>query len=488
MNNKKKKTASKKRLSFAEDLIENLPIGTMILGEKGEIIRMNKKQEEASQIERGKILGKTFAEAFPHTLEQGLKKPYFKLLNYGIPFDVIIDPYTPQYYSKLITYHGRGSPFTSRKYFILLHEHAVELGQEKRLVERRTIELQESKNFLESLIDSSPNIVVGTDLSDRILIFNKTAETIFGYFEEELMKKKIDFLFKDAQFTKVSKVNNFHAPKEVICVKKDQTTFPASIRISDIKNTRGKSIAKLYLLFDLTERKEMEERLHLSEKLALYSELMGGIAHQLNNPLIGVVNFSEMLLKEMGTDDPKKNLAETISRAGKECLRIITSILNCIKDPYLTFSRIDIHEVLTNSLKVVQEQFGERLKKVPIKTVWNPDVSLILGDGIQLKQCFLNILTNAIQALPNGGSLQIETQYDEMKKDVKIIFSDTGIGIPKEYLSKIFLPFISLKKSGERHGLGLSFAYQIVKNHGGHINVESEVGLGSTFTITLPAS
>ena len=129
----------------------------------------------------------------------------------------------------------------------------------------------------------------------------------------------------------------------------------------------------------------MEERLHLSEKLALYSELMGGIAHQLNNPLIGVVNFSEMLLKEMETGDPKKDLAETISKAGKECLRIITSVLNCIKDPYLTFSRTDIHEVLTNSLQALREQFGESLNDVSIKTGWDPDVSPILGGGIQLK-------------------------------------------------------------------------------------------------------
>ncbi len=225
-----------------------------------------------------------------------------------------------------------------------------------------------------------------------------------------------------------------------------------------------------------------------SEKLALYSELMGGIAHQLNNPLIGVVNFSEMLLKEMETEDPKKDLAETISKAGKECLRITTSVLNSIKDPYLTFSRTDIHEVLTNSVQALREQFGESLNKVSIKTVWGSDISQILGDGIQLKQCFLNILTNAIQALQNAGSLQIETRYDEIRKNVKIIFSDNGIGIPKECLNRIFLPFFSLKKDGERHGLGLSFAYQIVKNHGGHINVESEMGKGSKFTIILPSN
>jgi signal transduction histidine kinase len=277
-------------------------------------------------------------------------------------------------------------------------------------------------------------------------------------------------------------------PWDALCVKKNQTIFPTSVRVSDIRNTAGRSVAKLYLLSDLTEKKELQERLLFSEKLALYSELMGGIAHQLNNPLIGVVNFSEMLLKEMEGEDPKRELAQTISKAGKECLRIITTVLNCIKDPYLTFSKTDVHEVLINSLQALREQFGENMNKIAIKTLMDSDGLPIVGDGVQLKQCFLNILTNAIQAMQNGGSLQIETNYDEVKKEVKIIFSDTGIGIPREFLNKIFLPFISLKKSSDRHGLGLSFAYQIVKNHGGHINVESEVGLGSTFTITLPTS
>jgi len=475
---------------FAEDLIENLPIGMMILDKNGKIIRMNKKQEETSQIKREKILGRTFQEAFPRTLEQGVKEPYLKLLKYGIPFDVIIDRYIPQYYTKHMTYHARGAPFSSKKYFILLHELEEELYQEKRLVEKRTDELQESKNFLKSLIDSSPNIVISTDLSDRILIFNKTARKTFGYRQGDVMKKKINFLFKNLPFNENKRENRTDSltPLDVLCVKKNRSTFPASLLVTDIKDSIGNTIAKLYMLSDLTEKKEMEERLLLSEKLALYSELMGGIAHQLNNPLVGVVNFSEMLLKEMENEDPKRDLAGIISRAGKECLRIITTVLNCIKDPYLTFSKTDVHEVLTNSLQALKEQFGENINKVSFRTSMDPNVSPILGDGIQLKQCFLNILINAVQAIQNGGSLQIETKYDATKKEVKIVFSDTGVGIPKEYLNKIFLPFFSLKKDGERHGLGLSFAYQIVKNHGGHINVESEVGSGSRFTIALPAT
>jgi signal transduction histidine kinase len=169
-------------------------------------------------------------------------------------------------------------------------------------------------------------------------------------------------------------------------------------------------------------------------------------------------------------------------------LKIITSVLNCIKDPYLTFSKTDLSEVLRSSIQALREQFGERLDDVSIETVFDERVLPIMGDGVQLKQCFLNILTNAIQAMQNGGSLKIETRCEESRRLAKITLSDTGSGIPKEFESKIFLPFFSLQKVPGRHGLGLSFAYQIVRNHGGHIRVESEVGRGSTFTITLPVS
>lgn len=487
MRQKKMRTPS--RLTFAEDLIENLPIGMMILDQNGKIIRMNKKQEETSQVERERIIGRTFQEVFTRTLEQGLKESYFKLLRYGTSFDVIIDRYVPQYYSKQMTYHARGSRFSSKKYFILLHELEEELYQEKRLVEKRTKELQESKNLLESLIDFSPVIVISTDFSGRILIFNKKAEKTFGYSKEDVMGKKINILFKNPPSNRGDRKDrtNSVTPREVICIKNNQSIFPCSSLVTDIKDSIGKTIAKLYLLSDLTEKKEMEERLLLIEKLAVYSELMGGIAHQLNNPLIGVVNFSEMLLKQMDEEDPRRELTETISKAGKECLKIITSILNCITDPNPIFMKTNIHEVLRNSIHSLKEQFGEKLEKISIRTTMDPNMLPIMGDEIQLKQCFLNILTNAVQAMQNGGSLRINTEYDEQAKQVKIVVADNGTGIPKEFLEKIFLPFFSIKKSRDRHGLGLSFAYQIIKNHGGYVNVESEEGLGSTFTVVLSA-
>lgn len=471
---------------FWEELIENLPIGMMLLDRNGKIIRMNKKQEETSKVKREKVLGKTFQEAFPKTLSQGLKKPYYNLLRNGTPFDIIIDNYIPQYYSKLMTYHARGASFFEKKYFILLHELEEELYHEKRLVEKKTKELEESKNFLEFLIDSSPYIIISTNLLNRIIIFNKTAEKVLGFKREEVIKKKISFLFKEGlNLDKRSAL--YKDPKEISCIKKDGNPVLVSLLISDIRNTNGKSIGKLYLMNDLTEKKAMEERLLLSEKLALYSELMGGIAHQLNNPLIGVVNFSEMLLKEMNEEDPRRELAMTIYKAGKECLKIITSVLNSIKDPHLTFQLIDVHEILRNSLLFLQDQYSEKLKNIAVYNYFDQNIPPVLGDSIQLKQCFFNILANSVEAIPDKGILKVETLFEEKSKKINIIISDDGIGIPKEHIKKIFLPFFSLKKSSERHGLGLSFAYQIIKNHGGEISVESEEGKGTTFIITLPS-
>ena len=479
------KPSGARKMSFAEDLIENLPIGLMILDQDGTVLRMNRKQEETSRIPRERILGKTFAETFPRTLAQGLKKPYTNLLKKGTPFNFVIDRYIPQYDPEQMTYRARGARFSSGRYFMLIHELEKELYREKRLVEARTDELQVSEKFLKSMIESSPNIVISTDLEGKILIFNRTAERIFGYRRRDLLKKHIDRLFREPAVFSGKEGRAFQP--EVLCVKKDGSLFPASMLASEVENAAGRKIAKMVLLSDLTEQKALEERLFLTEKLALYSELMGGIAHQLNNPLIGVVNFSEMLLRQMDDEDTKKELARTIHRAGKECLKIITSVLNCFKDPHLTFTQTDINDVLRDSISTLKEQFGEKLGTVGINATFDPHVPLISGDGIQLKQSFLNILTNAAQAmLPEGGQLRVGTALNEKKNELRIFFSDTGQGIPKEYLNKIFLPFFTVGNHPGRHGLGLSFAYQIIKNHDGHLKVESKEGAGTTFTAVLP--
>ena len=435
-----------KEQSFIEDLIENLPIGAMILDGKGTIIRMNRRQEQISGIERSKILGRVFAEAFPRTLDQGLGQHYQRLLEEGVPFDVIIDRYVPQYYDKQMTYHARGASLSTTDHVILLHDLEDEHYKVKRLVEQRTQELNESKTFLQSLIDYSPNIVLSTNLNGEIQFFNRTAEMSFGYSEKEVVGRKTDFLLRDLRKHGKKLGGSPRTFEEILCVKKDQSVFPASLTISNVKNNEGKISARLYLLKDLTEKKAMEERLRLSERLALYTELMGGIAHQLNNPMIGVINFSEMLLKDMDEDDPRRELAETICRAGKECLRIITGVLNSIKDPHLTFTRTDINAAVTETVTAFRQQSGEDDEARSIKVRLDSRLPRINGDAVQLKQCFLNLLINAFQAMDDSGEVRVETKFEERRKRIRIRFRDAGKGIPEGLMSKIFLPFFSLEE------------------------------------------
>jgi len=141
-----------------------------------------------------------------------------------------------------------------------------------------------------------------------------------------------------------------------------------------------------------------------------------------------------------------------------------------------------------SALLSLEKNHGDKLTNVIIRTKMDEPVPPVQGDGIQLKQSFLNILVNAVQAMERGGELLVETRYDSREGIVTVLISDTGTGIPKKHVGRIFLPFFSHPKLPGKHGLGLSFAYQIVKDHGGDIEVRSEVGKGTTFVILIPTN
>jgi len=160
--------------------------------------------------------------------------------------------------------------------------------------------------------------------------------------------------------------------------------------------------------------------------------------------------------------------------------------LNSIKDPHLTFTQTNINAAVTETITAFREQLGEQRDGLSIDVKLDKCLPPINGDAVQLKQCFLNILINAFQAMDGTGEIRVETKYEARRKRIRIRFRDTGKGMPEGLISKIFLPFFSLEEFPGRHGLGLSFAYEIIKNHGGQIDVKSHVGEGSTFTVLMP--
>jgi two-component system NtrC family sensor kinase len=229
----------------------------------------------------------------------------------------------------------------------------------------------------------------------------------------------------------------------------------------------------------------MEDKLALSERLAIYSELMAGIAHQLNNPMVGVINFSGLLLGKIAADDPNRKVAETIYEAAKECQRLLASLMKSIHEPQSTFHDVNVGEVLDSALNATWNHESFNLADVQLKKLIPGVIPKIKGDSLQLLEVFRNILINAFQAMPDGGWLDIGIKVALKEKEIKVWFKDTGHGISKENLSRIFTPFFSTKKN-KGAGLGLSFAFQVIRSHSGRIVVKSMENRGTTFVIVLP--
>lgn len=270
--------------------------------------------------------------------------------------------------------------------------------------------------------------------------------------------------------------------------------------------------------------RETKAQLVQSSKMAAIGQLASGVAHQLNNPLVGVLNLAQLLLREVGEDSPHYKSIEVIVSAGKDCKDIVNSLLEFARVSDVEFRAVDVNTILERTLTLTENQM--LLSKVNIVKELGSELPSINGDGQRLGQVFLNIIINALHAMSDGGNLTIRSCEDKISEQdlthvhkqqprrrddpegsdfshlrrspetirpflklgspvVVVEISDTGMGIPSENIENLFDPFFTTKKKGV--GLGLSIAYGIVEKHSGFIKAESKVGVGSKFTIKIPA-
>jgi signal transduction histidine kinase/iron only hydrogenase large subunit-like protein len=236
-----------------------------------------------------------------------------------------------------------------------------------------------------------------------------------------------------------------------------------------------------------TSRRELletEEQLIHSEKLASMGQLAAGVAHEINNPLGTVLIYAHVLLKEMKQDDPRRQDIEMITREADRCRNIVSGLLDFSRQNKPQNRLTDVNALVAETLALVEKQ--EQLAGVKVETRFAPDLPSTVLDAEQMKQAFINILKNSGEAMPEGGTLTVTTSASGNGKTISISFSDTGCGIPEGNLERIFHPFFTTKQIGRGTGLGLAIVYGIVKMHRGGISVDSRLGDGSTFTITLP--
>ena len=357
----------------------------------------------------------------------------------------------------------------------------------------RAAELKLLKEFNESIIESINVGLLAVDLEGRVTRLNSALEEILDLSRAQAVGKRVEDLFSEDFTDTLRQVlgNDRWRLKEIRNIYKIHTaTFTGhplvlNIAIAPLQDSEVQTGA-LVVLEDVTSRVRLEEQLQQREKLSSIGLLAAGVAHEVNTPLTGVSSYTQMLLGMLSETDPKHALLLKVRRQAERATNIVNNLLNFSRTGDASeFSELDISRVLDDTLQLLEPQL--RGNQIEIVRGYDHESPLIIGNSGKLQQVFTNLLLNARDALPFGGSIRISTiPSDEHSLTIEV--SDSGTGIAPENVAKIYDPFYTTKGVGQGTGLGLAVSYGIVQEHSGHISVESTPGHGTTFRITLPTS
>jgi two-component system NtrC family sensor kinase len=358
--------------------------------------------------------------------------------------------------------------------------------------------LREAKDFMDKIIQSTPNSIMAADLKGNIIIWNRAAEETLGYPADEVIgKMNITKVYPENVAYEIMKMirsadhggQGILRSLPVVYVRRDGRSVEGNLSAAMIYDDDGNEVATVGSFVDLTERIEMEralreiqEQLLNSEKLAAMGRLTSQIAHELNNPLYGIMNTLELLKSEIKPDNKRRKLLDMSLSEIIRLADMLRKMLSFSKPEQEIKKPVDLNVIADEILLLHEKQLQQY--NIKIKTEFSKELAQVYASTNQLRQVFLNMISNARDAMPEGGTLTVKTFADN--GFAKIQFIDTGVGIRKENMDKIFDSFFTTKASVKGVGLGLSVCYGFIKDHGGDIQVQSALGEGTTFTISLP--
>jgi len=353
-----------------------------------------------------------------------------------------------------------------------LKEKEKELDRLRALAEDRAVSME---TYNENILQSVPSGVVSTDNSMRIKSINQSAERILGVKAEEVLNRECTEIFNEPLLGMV-KDNKALSRGEYPYVTKDKRHIWLGVTTSQLKNTANETIGLILIFTDLTDVKALQKQVELKERLTQLGEMSAGIAHELRNPMSVIAGYAKLLNKKVET--PNKAIVDAILTEIVNIDRIISEFLAFAKPTDLNMTLVDLNTIIKET--VTAAAGDNDAIKVSIKT---GKPRSIMADEFMLRQALTNIFINAVEAMPEGGSLDVGLDYLHDKVEINI--KDTGLGISADLKQKIFLPFYTLKQKGI--GLGLAIVQKVIVSHGGSIEVDSKEGEGTTFRIIFPA-
>lgn len=351
--------------------------------------------------------------------------------------------------------------------------------------------LNHLRAFHENIVHSISSGVFTTDEKGRITSFNPAAQEATGYSFDQVRGRPWREVFSwhpDQQDDDRMQEFSSNMRFEVECKRSDGNRLILGMTLAPL-HERGEKTGLVGVFKDLTQIRDLEEEMRRKEWLASLGEMSAGMAHEIRNPLGAMAGAMQMLRKDLQADDTSQRLMDIAVREATRLDTIITEFLQYARPPALNLAEHDLNKVLAETLDLVQHEARSRTN-ITIAVAPCTEALPAQVDQDQMKQVFWNLAVNAFDAMPKGGQVTIATGCRKVdvagrKADVvEVSFQDTGEGIPKRNLGKIFLPFFTTKKQGS--GLGLAAVHRIVDLHGGWIKVESQEGQGTRFGVCLP--
>ncbi|MGB3209429.1 MAG: ATP-binding protein [Desulforhopalus sp.] len=382
-------------------------------------------------------------------------------------------------------------PPINREYYLL---YLIDITQQKDLEG----ELRRRNAFFHNLIDSSVDGIIASDMKGSIMLFNQGAQALLGYNELDTRSLHVTQLYNEGvAYELIKRMRSDHfggrgklLRHELIVKHKDGHDIPVSFS-GGIIYDRDQEIATFGLFTDLRAMQQIEENLEQthrmlmqSEKMAGLGRLAAGVAHEINNPMSGIMLYANLVQEDLGAEHPLSNDLQTIIHEAERCKVIVADLLEFSHQTTYEMEPVSVNEVIQKTLTILQHQ--PLFQNIEIIQELKPELPPIYGNAIRLNQVVMNIVVNGAQAMEGSGRLHI-TSGTRANQDInEITIQDSGPGIDHELLEKIFDPFFTTKATGEGTGLGLSVSYAIVKEHKGSIRVMSTPDSGTTFTLRFP--
>jgi PAS domain S-box-containing protein len=485
---------------FLKSILDSMEGGVLVMDKDARITFFNRSAEEITGYTKEEALNKDCSEILKSEMcEESC--PLKEILETGKPvfnYEIVITQKSGNQVPVNIT----TAPLKDRNNEIIgAVENFRDLTKHKGLWGK----LREERNKAQQYLNIAGVIIVAINEKGVVSLINKKGCQVLGYKEDEILGQNwFDFcvperdqddrksLFTQVMAGEIDEAEDY----ENIIVNKSGKERIIAWHNATLRDEKGNIIGTLSSGKDITERKQTEEELIQSEKMVSLGQLAASVVHEVNNPLAGIMVYIKLFLKKYKENKLQDEKTEgQLLKMEKELdrtTRIIRNLLTFARQSEPSMSPVEINKVIDAALPLVENQIN--LENITLMKNLDTELPLVQADFDKIQQVLINIMLNAIQAMPEGGTLTIASSTaravrirDSYKNAVRIDITDTGLGIPQEDLKKLFTPFFTTKEKGVGVGLGLSVVHGIIGKHKGKIDVESAPGKGTTFTIFLEA-